>query len=383
MEPQPSHSLSGRTILQVLPALETGGVERGTIEMAAAITAAGGRALVASAGGGMERDLARVGGIHIPLPLEKRDPGSILMNSGRLRKLIGREKVDLVHARSRAPAWSALYATRRTGTPLVTTFHGTYGAKNFLKRRYNAVMTAGDRVIAISDFIANHIQTLYPLDPDRLRIIPRGVDTDRFDPDLVSARRLIALSQQWRLPDGARTVMLPGRLTRWKGQIPFIEAAAELDREDLKWLIVGDDQGRSAYRRELESLIKKRGLQDRVWLMGPCKDMDVAYLLADVVVSASLEPEAFGRVAIEAQAMGRAVIATDHGGAQETVIPGKTGTLVPPHDVGALAEAVAAAIDLPPDARALLAENARTHVQQNYTTALMCARTINVYAELL
>jgi len=370
-------------VLQVLPALVTGGVERSAVDVAAAVARAGWRALVASSGGPMVRELERAGARHFILPLDAKNPITLRRNVTRLAELVRAEGVDIVHARSRAPAWSARAAARRAGAHFVTTFHGTYGHRGLFKRRYNAIMLQGERVIANSAFIAEHIGEVYGAQGEKLITIPRGVDVQRFDPSRVSAERMIKLSTQWQLPDGASVILLPGRLTRWKGQAVLIEALARLKRDDYVALLVGDDQGRHAYRDELLELVRKLGLAGRVRLVGECRDMPVAYMLADVVVSASTDPEAFGRVAAEAQAMGRPVIATDHGGARETVLAGETGWLVPPGDAGALAGALAQALDLDADIRAAVAEAARAHIVDNFTVERMCNATLDLYAELL
>jgi glycosyltransferase involved in cell wall biosynthesis len=370
-------------VLQILPALETGGVERGTVDIARAVVEAGWTALVASRGGPMVRDVERVGGQHIEFPAESKNPLVMWRNVGRLSALLRERSVDIVHARSRAPAWSALAAARRAGVPFVTTFHGNYAAANPLKRFYNSVMARGDRVIAISQFIGEQLRDRYGADPDHIRVIPRGVDTVIFDPAAVSAQRVIQIAEQWRLPDDRPVVMLPGRLTRWKGQSVLIEALARIERHGLRCLLVGSDQGRSSYRAELEREIARLGLSDTVQIVGDCRDMAAAYMLADVVVSASVEAEAFGRVIAEGQAMGRPVIATDHGAARETVIPGVTGWLVPPGDAAALAAALREALALDADARARMARTAIQHVRDNFTRELMCNRTMAVYREVL
>ena len=371
------------TVLQVLPALETGGVERSTVDIAQALVAAGWGALVASAGGPMENELRRVGADHWQLPLSGKNPFVIRANVARLEALIEAEGVDLVHARSRAPGWSALHAARRTGRPFVTTFHGAYNFNNWLKRRYNSVMARGDRVIANSHFIDHHIARHYHPDPARVRVVPRGIDFERFDPEQVANERMIRLSERWRLPDGAPVVLLPGRLSRWKGHRVLIEALALLDRTDIRCLLVGSDQGRHGYHRELKKLITAHGLDQIVHLVEHCDDMPAAYMLADVVVSASLDPEAFGRVAVEAQAMGRPTIATDHGGARETLIDGETGWLTPPGDVRALAAAVNEALEIDPPARQALAARAMARVRANFSKHSMCAATLEIYGELL
>jgi glycosyltransferase involved in cell wall biosynthesis len=373
----------GPTILQVLPALQTGGVERGTCDMAAALMEAGWRAMVASAGGPMVREIERAGAVHVVLPLDTKNPVRIWRNGARLADLVRAWKVDLIHARSRAPAWSAFLASQRTGVPLVTTFHGTYNNQNDLKRRYNSIMTRGVRVIAISDFIAEHVRREHGCPDDRIRIIPRGVDIRSFDPEAVQHDRIIKLAREWRIADGLPVVMLPGRLTRWKGQGVLIDAMARLGRRDVQAVLVGADQGRTAYRAELEALIARYGLEGTVRIVDHCNDMPAAYMLADVVVSASTDPEAFGRVVAEAGAMGRPVIVSGHGGAREIVREGETGWLTPPADSSALAEALAHALDLPIEARRALAATAIAHVRARYTKAEMCAATLDVYAEIL
>lgn len=372
------------TVLQIVPALGgSGGVERGTVEIAGAITAAGGRALVASEGGILTHDLTRVDAEHILLPVASKNPIVMYNNIGRLIELIKREHVDIVHVRSRAPAWSAYIACQRTKVPLITTFHGTYSIGNFLKRRYNAVMTYGARVIAISGFIGGHIRRYYGVPVDKIRVIHRGVDIDRFDPEKVSAERVIKLANEWRLPDGIPIIMLPGRLTRWKGQLLLIDAIAKLNRKDIRCLLVGSAQGRAVYRREIESRIARHGLEAVVRIVEHCDDMPAAYKLTDLVVSASTDPEAFGRVMAEAQAMGRPVIASDHGGARETVLPGQTGWLTPPGDVDALSKALESGLGLDQAARAKMAAAAIEHVRKNFSKTQMCDQTLDVYNEVL
>ena len=251
------------------------------------------------------------------------------------------------------------------------------------KRWYNRVMTTGDRVIAISQFIAEHMVAEYKSDRSRIRVIYRGIDTELFDPAKVSDGRVIKLAADWRLPDGVPIVMLPGRLTRWKGQRVLIEALARLDNVRLRCLIVGDDQGRTGYRREIEGLIRDRGLDGTVHLMGDCPDMPAAYKLADVVVSASTDPEAFGRIMVEAQAMGTPVIASDHGASRELLLENETGWLFPPGDAAALAERVEAAIGLDSASRERIAERAMANARAKFSKEDMCTATLEVYREVI
>jgi len=364
----------------VLPRLVTGGVERGTVEVATALAAAGWKAVVASEGGPMAREIERAGAIHVELPLDSKNPVTMRRNVERLAQLIKRERVDIIHARSRAPAWSALGAARRTGCHFVTTFHNAYGHGSWLKRRYNAVMAEGERVIAISRFVAEHAMAVYGVAPEKLRIIERGVDFSRFDPDRTSPERVIRLAREWQLPDGLPVVMLPGRLTGWKGQLVLIDAIARLAKRNLRCVILG--AGKPRYRQQILAAIAGRG-QGLFQLVEDCRDIPAAYMLADVVVSASTRPEGFGRVIAEAQAMGRPVIATDHGGAREIVLDGETGWLVPPNDPTALGRAISGALALGAEERVALARRSIAHMRAHFSVERMTERTLAVYEEIL
>jgi glycosyltransferase involved in cell wall biosynthesis len=371
------------TVLQVLPSLDTGGVERGTVEMVQAIVRAGGSALVASSGGRLVAAVERAGGTHITLKLASKNPARIWSNASRLAFLIRAADVDIVHARSRAPAWSAWLACRRTCARFVTTWHGVYSENAPGKRRFNAVMARGERVIAISHFIAARVLARYNVDPKRLRVIPRGVDTAQFDPASVSHHRVARLAAEWRLPDGAPMIMLPARLTRWKGHSVMLDALARLEQPNVCLVMVGAEQGRKKYRKELLAKAEALGLSERIRLVGHCEDMPAALMLADIVVNPSIEPEPFGRTVIEAQAMGRPVIVSDQGGTAETVDHGVTGWRVPPANPGALAAAIMHLLRMSDAERAALGLRARTSVMANYTTEAMQNATMDVYRELM
>lgn len=372
-------------VLQVLPSLVTGGAERGAVDMALALARAGGTPIVASAGGPMTSELDRAGVTHAALPLASKNPLVMRRNIARLEALIRVHGVDIVHARSRAPAWSAYFAARRTGVRFMTTFHAPYNFEGRLKRLYNSVMARGERVIAISDFIREHILANYAVDPALIRVIHRGIDIGQFSPERVAPMRIEKLAKDWRLRDDRRVVMLPGRLTRWKGQIVLVEALARLRgrHPEAHCVLVGSDQGRTGYRREIEEAIAKLGLGDRVTIADHCNDMPAAYMLAEVVVNASSDPEAFGRVIVEAQAMGKPVVVTNHGAVRETVSAGRTGWVVPPGDPAALAEALDEALSLDSGQRALLARHTRDFVAGRFTREKMCGDTLAVYAELM
>ncbi|MDX2073538.1 MAG: glycosyltransferase family 4 protein [Alphaproteobacteria bacterium] len=378
----PMHDKKPPVILQVLPALSSGGVERGTVEIARAIQQAGGRALVASSGGKMMYQLFRLGAEHITLPLDSKNPFTVWRNARALVGIIREHGVDIVHARSRAPAWCAWLAAYKTGCRFVTTFHGTYGIQNRFKHRYNSVMVKGERVIAISNFIAEHIKANYAVDPANIRIIHRGVDLNLFTPDLFSHQRMDALIKEWRLPMELPVILFPGRITRWKGQDVFLRALAALPHRHFFAVILGDDKKGGSYRGELESLITELGLEEHVRFAEHTQHITEAYMLARVVVATSIEPEAFGRVVLEAQAMGKPVIATSHGGPQETVIHGETGLLVPPGDVGALAAAIENVMGLDETMQQHIARDARKQAER-FSLDTMCEKTLAVYEELL
>lgn len=376
------------TLLQVVPELETGGAEQTTIDVARAVIEAGGKALVATRGGRMTARLTADGGRLAQMPVNTKNPLTMLGNAARLVDLIRREKVSLVHVRSRAPAFAALWAAHTTGTPFVTTYHGIYKAQNSLKRWYNAVMTRGDLVIANSDYTRAHILAEHHVDPDKVVAIPRGVDLDRFNPAWVTPDRVQALRDAWGAPEDPRLTrfLLAGRLTRIKGHPTIIEAAARMKaagRRDFQILFAGDDQGRTDYSEELARSIADQGLQEQVKIVGHCDDMPAAYLLCDVAILPTTVPESFGRAAVEPQAMGRPVIASNHGGTVETVIDGTTGWLVAPGDAEAWAAAMTRAIDLGPGRRAEMGLTGMNRARQLYRVDAMCAATLAAYERVL
>lgn len=366
-------------ILQVVPEMSAGGVERTAIEIAQALTDAGHTAHVASAGGRLEGELAAAGGILHTLPMATKNPVKLRGNTRALIKLIKDHKIDLVHARSRAPAWSAHAAARACGVPFVTTYHGIYNAKSKLKRRYNAIMTKGDIIIANSEFTREHIMAEHHMNGNNIVVVPRGVDMARFDPAKVSAEAAQSLRESWGVKPGQSCLLLPGRLTKWKGQLVAVKALAEIrEDQDAVLVLLGDAQGREDYVTEIEVLAEGLSVADAVKIPGHSADMPTAIMASDIVISASTDPEAFGRIAAEGQAMGRWVVATDHGGARETIINGRTGTRVPPGDAFALAQACITALGLTPNAKML-----RAHIEENFSDTQLKAAVLGVYTRLL
>lgn len=376
------------TLLQVVPELETGGAEQSTIDVAQAVVRAGGTALVATRGGRMTARLEADGGRLAQMPVQTKNPLTMLGNAARLVSLIRQEKVSIVHARSRAPAFSALWAAHATGTPFVATYHGVYKAQSGLKRWYNAVMTRGDLVIANSEYTRAHVLAEHGVDPAKMVTIPRGVDLDRFDPAFVACDRVQALESRWGVAgDDRRTrILLAGRLTRIKGHLTIVKAAEQLaasGRRDFLILFAGDDQGRAGYSAELHAAIAAAGLEDQIRVVGHCDDMPAAYLLADFAILPTTVPESFGRAAVEPQAMGRPVIASNHGGVTETIVDGVTGWLAPVEAPAAWAEALARAIDIGVARRLQMGEAGKTRARQLYSAEAMCAQTLAAYARVL
>ena len=381
------------TVLQVIPDLNSGGAERTTLDVAGAIVQAGGTALVVSQGGQMVAELEALGAEHIVLPVKSKNPLRLWKNAARLADLISTRNVGVIHARSRAPAWSALWAARRTKTPFVTTYHGTYNQSTSLKGFYNSVMARGDTVIANSHFIEDLIRGRHGFAAGRITVIQRGSDLKGLAPENVSALRQQALKDSWGIPSGHPIILNMARLTAWKGQKVLIEAMALLKEDGPGGpiaILAGDAQGRDSYLAELKRLIAERGLQDSVRLVGHCADVPAALGLADLSVVASTEPEAFGRAAVEAQAASVPVIVSDLGAVPETVLAPpnvrdseRTGWRVPAGDPEALAAAIREALDQDPALKKEMTDRALAHVRQNFSRETMCAKTLKVYRDLL
>lgn len=370
-------------LLQVLPALESGGVERGTIDIANAAANNGFTSLVVSAGGRMLKNNSSKLFTHIELPLNTKNYFAIKKNSKKIEDIINEYDVDIVHARSRAPAWSAYLAAQNTETTFITTFHGTYGLSGIGKKKYNSVMTKGNKVIAVSEFIARHIQDNYHTYSKNIEIIHRGVDLDIFNSENVSTARTLQILEQSRLPEDAPIILLPGRITEWKGQLQLIEAIKKIRHLKFYCILVGDDKRGGRYRNKLEKAIKKYQLSRMVRIMPNVSDMAALYKISDIVISASTHPEAFGRVSTEAQAMGRMLIATDHGGSKETVIHDNTGWLVEPRNPQAMADSIAHVLSITPMERAVIAENAINNIHSNFSLEKMQNKTLELYRSLL
>ena len=379
------HKLVQPVIVQILPALGRGGVERGTVEMARAITAAGWRSVVISNGGYLENQLARTGAVHYKLPVHTKNPLKWGGIRRQVKKILMHEHADIVHVRSRAPGWIALPAAKKLNIATVATIHSKFQAQNVFKHSYNAKMLSADRVIAISDYVDGILQSQYSryYKSETHHVIHRGADITQFDPANVTQSRIVREAERMNLPLDVPVIMLPARPTSWKGHELLLEAMARRADKNFCLVLLGVEANGSAYSEKLNNMALRLGLGGQVRLVAASDDMPAALMLADVVVMPSILPEPFGRVAIEAQAMGRPVVAFDHGGAVESIIDGVTGWLATPNAPDALAEAVDKALALTPKARDALALISRAHVIKNFSVQKMCDKTIAIYRELL
>ncbi|MDR1694657.1 MAG: glycosyltransferase family 4 protein [Lactobacillaceae bacterium] len=371
-------------VLQVLPEMEHGGVEVGTTEIASELQKQKIQNFVASKGGRMVYLLDKIGVKHFTLPLKSKNPFTILRNAKELEKIIKDNGINIVHARSRAPAWSAYLAAKRAGVVYVTTYHGTYGLGPLgIKKIYNRVMTFGKIVIAISEHIKNHIIEHYKVDPKKIRLIHRCVNINNFSPENVTSERMIKATEENHIPEDKQIITLVGRITRWKGQHLLIEALPKLKNNNYHCLIVGSDQGRKKYREELDELIKKHNLGGRVQFIDHSFDIPALLMISDVVLSTAIEPEAFGRASIEGQAMGKIVLASNIGGSLENLIDGVSGKLFESNNPDSLAEAIDWALSLSNEERKKISNAAIENVRNNFTKQIMCDKTIAVYNEVL
>jgi glycosyltransferase involved in cell wall biosynthesis len=378
-------SITKPVIVQILPALNRGGVERGTVEVADAIVKNGWKSVIISNGGLLTSQLKRVGAIVYEVPVHRKNP--FLWGAARrqIKRILQQEGADIVHVRSRAPAWIALPAANSLGIATVSTVHSKFAPANIFKKIYNGKMLKADRVIAISHFVENEIFTHYGKSgvAEKLSVIHRGVDLGMFDPKAVNQQRIIAEADRLGLPDDKSIIMLPARATSWKGHEILIQALAQLSDKDAILMLLGIEDGPPAYAEKLLNMAVQYGLGGRVRIGAGSRDMPAALMLADVVAMPSIKPEPFGRVAIEALAMGRPVVAFRHGGAVESIDEGRTGWLADPLSVDSLAEALQTALSLTPRKRRALAKDARQQMTDQFSKDMMCERTLAVYKSLL
>ena len=384
-----SVDMTGKSILQVVPELDVGGAEITTLEMARAIVASGGRALVATQGGALASEIEKAGGEIISLPVASKNPIVMWKNARRLAALLRAENIDLLHTRSRAPGWSGLWAGKWAGVPFMTTYHSSVQDKPRGKVFYNSILVRGRVSIANSHYTASQIAKVYPHVVDKLRVIPRGCDVEALAKDNFKAADKAAKRAQWQVPKNAFVIMCPARVTPLKGQHVLLEALSKLASDTEPYLVlVGSAQGRDGYVAELTAQAEKLGLRARLVFAGLESHMASAYAAADLAVVPTIRPEPFGRTIIEAQAASLPVVASDAGGFRETVIAkpasdGGSGWLAKPDSADALAQALDAALQLPAQDLKQMGTNGCANVRAHYTQTAMCNRTLHVYQELI
>ena len=377
-------------VLQVIPKLGYGGAETGCYDIAHFLSENECGSFLATSGGELLKFVKKDKVKLFRLPVHSKNPLLILFNTLMLTLYIIFFKINIIHARSRAPAWSCYFASLITGRTFVTTFHGTYNFKSTLKKFYNSIMLRGQLTIAGSNFIFGHINENYSeyLNKDKkLRVIFRGINIDYFNPKNISVLKQEKLKQEWGLSSNKFTIILPGRLTYWKGQEKLIESLNILIEDynvsNFQAIILGSDQGRKVYSKKLLNLVQRYSLNKKVKFITHCKEMPLAYSLADVVVSASIEPEAFGRVSVEAQSMEKPIIASNIGGSKETIINKKTGFLYKHDDPRELAKILNTVIQLSPDELKSIGNEGRKNITRKFDVETMCQSNLKEYKRLI
>lgn len=370
------------TLLQIVPTLAGGGLARATLDTAQAVIAAGGSAIVASPGGALVADLLRLRASHVELPPIGHPLWARLTLPGKLAASLGEARVSLVQARSPQTAWVAAALARKLGVRWIATLHRPFMADGFTGRLVERGQARADALIAVSEHVARDALARFPQLQDRIETIPPGINLDRFDPAIVRADRLIRLAADLRIPDGSHLVLCPARFDEDRGQKILVEAMKALGRDDVFCLLLGSVGAPTPFERDLERAIEAAQLNGRVKIGPYVDDMPAAYMLADVVVATGGARQGFSRALVEAQAMGRPVVAEDGGGSAETVLPGVTGWLAPEGDAAALAAALGAALSLDPARRAELARAAQDHARTRYGLAQANARLLALYERL-
>ena len=372
-----------KTIMQILPSLKQGGVETGTIEIAAALQKAKIPNIVVSNGGPMVAQLEKIGVPHFKLPVHSKNPLTMWLNAYRLAKIAKENKVGLMHVRSRAPAWSVKGASEKTGIPYISTYHGMYGLQPKLKKIYNRVMLRGKCTIAVSECVKDHLIQNYQYPADKIHVIHRGADLTRFNPEWATHEKALEFAKKYQIPLDKPIITLVGRLSKMKGQLLLLQALSQMKHQELTCLLVGGKakpEYEEALKKEIEHLPEGITVQ---CLSVPAHEIPFIYALTDVVVSASTIPETFGRTVAEAGAMKRLVVAFDHGGPQEIILDKKTGFLIPVGDVAVLAATLDKVLSMKSDEKNKMQEAAYHHIRQCFSIQKMCEKTLKLYQEIL
>ncbi len=377
-------------VLQVIPKLGYGGAETGCFDIAHYLPEYNCKSFIVTSGGELLKFVNKKKVKIFKLPVQSKNPLLIFINSIILIGIILLNKISIVHARSRAPAWSCLIASKITGRKFVTTFHGTYNFKTNLKKFYNSVMVRSDLIIAGSNFIFSHIKENYSMylnNKKKFLVIFRGINVDYFDSSTTIENDENKLLKQWDIEKDKKIILLPGRLTSWKGQEVFIEAInlinIELGYEAFYTVILGSDQGREIYKKKLIRLSEQYRMSKQIRFIDHCKNMALAYKVSDIIVSASNEPEAFGRVSVEAQSMGKPIVASNIGGSKETVIDEKTGFLFDSNNAKSLSKQILRVLNMDETSLKMMGIEGRKNVTQRFNVEKMCFSTYSEYKRLL
>ena len=381
---------SNLKVLQVIPKLGYGGAETGCYDIAHYLPENGCKSYIVTSGGELLKFVDKNKVKVFRLPVQSKNPILILINAIILTFIILFNNISIIHARSRAPAWSCLIASKITSRKFVTTFHGTYNFKSNLKKLYNSVMVRSDLIIAGSNFIFSHIKENYSNylnQKKKLLVVFRGINVDYFDPTTKLETEEKKLLKQWEIEKDKKIILLPGRLTTWKGQEVFIEAInlvnIELGYEAFYAVILGSDQGRDLYKKKLIRLSEQYRLTKQLRFIDHCKDMALAYKVSDIIVSASIEPEAFGRVSVEAQSMEKPIIASNIGGSNETVVDEKTGYLFKAGDAKSLSQKILKTLTIDETQLKLIGIEGRKNIVQKFNVEKMCFSTYSEYKRLI
>ena len=378
-----------KRILQIIPNMEIGGAERTVLEITSFLKDTEFSSLVLTSGGKLIGELEKENIEVIKLKIDKKNPYSIIKNFFLFIKIFREKKIDLVHVRSRAPAWSAIFAAKKIGIPVLTTWHGHVSNSSFIKKIYNSIMLKGDAVIANSAYTAERISKIYNIDLNKIDIISRGVNVESFEGSKFSNTEISNMKKIWSVDDNKIIILFPARLTRWKGHLVTIEAINLLKKEKffdhVIFLFAGEKAGAENYIKKLNSIITKFKLQENIKLVERIENMPLAYHASDIVLSPSIEPEPFGRIPIEAQAAGKTIIASDHGAVKDTIKNGNnfTGFKVKPNDPQALSIAIKQSITMDKKDLTKMHERAISNVKNNFSLENMCKKTLEVYKRLL
>lgn len=371
------------SILQVLPELESGGVERGAVDVAKATIESGNKSFVCSNGGKLVERLEKLGAKHFKLPVHSKNPITMILNVFRIKKIIQENNIDILHARSRAPAWSCYFAAKLTKVKFVTTFHGAYESSHTLKRLYNSVMLKSDKIIAVSNFILKHIETRYRKSSENIEVIHRGVDLDSFSSSAVTKARINEMKKSLGVELKGTVIIFPARVTRIKGHLFFLNALKYLKKRNLTCIIVGNvSEKHIEYLQEIEDTIKNYGLAEKVFIRPAVTDMPALYSISDIVVSTSSTPEAFGRIIIEAQAMDKIIIASRLGAPVEIIDDGVTGFLVSHTDPSEMLDVLQKVMDMSDQEKQKIIKAAKARLIKEFSLKQMCDKTIALYKKL-